>query len=1455
MYWLRNKMQIFLVAFILFLLSVNIKALAAPSSDVKVIAEYGTVNLVNNTYQTINLANTYTNLVVVASVRYAPTGDGQRTARVRNKGAGSFEIKVDNFSSSFTGSTTVDWIAMEAGDFEFDNGVDSTRVIAGTENVSQVVCRGNFPAGGTTVNFSPSFSSSPAVIHTVSSENDATWVTSTVNDGVTRGNPATASTMALALQRSFDTCTHSAEDIDYVAMEINHGTHNSVEFESILSPDVVACCNATGDGFNFATSFSSTPLVTIVAIAGEDGGDGGYAIDHTGTPTSTTQFFSAVDEEGPGANRTHTTEQVSLLAFAAASGEIEIASDAPGGILNGLLLWLKADDLVGLSDGDFLDTWSDSGTLGNDLVQTGALRPNYRDNSTDNINFNPVIDFDGVDDFVEDADGENYLNGEDEISAFWIVEADSTPLDVGFFRTDTAVGADSGLSIRYDLVGADAGGIDSIKFGDGSDPENTGEGSSNSQTTEPHMLSLLRSTGTIPELYIYGKADVYNNTPGNSLAVSGLDYVRVGDHGKGVWDGSVAEVILYDSKFSNTDRNKVESYLGIKYGITLDQTVIGGKDYIDSAGAVVWDASDNGAYNNDIAGIGEDEASGLDKIQSKSVNDDAIVTIASAVSLDDNEFLFWANDNGSTAAWSTSEAPSGVQRLPREWHIDELLDDTGEVVVSVAASDLPATGKNIGLFLSDDSDFSDASNLVAMVNNSGIWQATVNLEDGQFFTFAFADQIPPEYVFAEFGTASLTDNNYLQVNLTNEYANLVVVASPRYQANAQPQRSVRVRTKTSNSFEIKVDNFDANFTGATTVDWLVMEAGEHLMATDAGILKVIAGTQNTSVVSCNGSFPLGTLVTFSKTFDSLPVVLHTISSENDTSWVASSVNNGSQTSVPQVNQMFVTMQRVFGSCTHGAEDIDYIAFDALHSLNNSIEFESVTSASTVACCVGGGYSVDFASAFSSAPSVTLVSQATDNGINGGYAITHTGTATSTTQHFTSIDEDGPGADRSHTTEQVYVVAFAAASGELKAIAAPGGVEHDLQLWLKADAGVNLSGSDVDSWFSQDQSPEIFSPPDAKPVLNNQALNFRPIISFSNGGLLASGQLLTNDLSYFSIASNNSASTGAVFEFRNSDDTFISSNTFNRTGSPNILNVLNRAGGVAQDDSLAFSNVSFGDYYISSNLVSGNASTFLINGSTDFISTVLDTKGISGAAISADVAVGMNIDNANVLQGNIPEMALFNRSLITTERQQVESYIAIKYALTLAQSPVAQNYIDSSARIIWDATANTGFDNDIAALANDEAAELLQNKAKSINSDAILTVDINATNGDLDDHEFIFWSNDNDDNGLIEITSSGLPSGLAFRLDRSWRISETGDVGTIDLDFDILDTGIPGDVNDLKLIVDTDTDFTTGATIVNATLCENGVLEFDDVSLVDGNIITVATTADDGENQLFWGMPY
>lgn len=298
------------------------------------IGEYGKTTVTNGSWTTINLQSTYNNPVVVASVRYTPTGDTQRTARVRNKTAISFELLVTNSAGLATGSTVVDYLVVEEGDWTLEDGSSGTRILAGTyEDVSDVVAN-TYPANGygEDVSFSPAFSTAPAVVATISSDNDSTWAVVGLNDGNTRNNTPTASAMGIYLGRGIQTAVHDPEDVDYIVMAPGHGTNNSSEFDVDKSGTVHDEPPVTAEAFNSA--FSSAPNVVLVQQGAELGGQGGFAGLYAATAPTTNNYYPFIDED-VGADRAHATEIIFAFAFENASGVLKRYGSSLSGTIAG----------------------------------------------------------------------------------------------------------------------------------------------------------------------------------------------------------------------------------------------------------------------------------------------------------------------------------------------------------------------------------------------------------------------------------------------------------------------------------------------------------------------------------------------------------------------------------------------------------------------------------------------------------------------------------------------------------------------------------------------------------------------------------------------------------------------------------------------------------------------------------------------------------------------------------------------------------------------------------------------------------------------------------------------------------------------------------------------------------------------------------------------------------------
>lgn len=138
------------------------------------------------------------------------------------------------------------------------------------------------------------------------------------------------------------------------------------------------------------------------------------------------------------------------------------------------------------------------------------------------------------------------------------------------------------------------------------------------------------------------------------------------------YNGKLGEWLLFNRVLSPTERQKIDSYLAIKYGLTLDQSTP--KNYLDADGSVIWDARSMAGYGHRIAGIGRDDKSALRTMQATSsplpglpivsAGRLAISNATNSSTLPDRTFFTWGDDD-QPVLWEESTAE--ISMLQRTW--------------------------------------------------------------------------------------------------------------------------------------------------------------------------------------------------------------------------------------------------------------------------------------------------------------------------------------------------------------------------------------------------------------------------------------------------------------------------------------------------------------------------------------------------------------------------------------------------------------------------------------------------------------------------------------------------------------------------------------------------------------------------------------------------------------------
>jgi hypothetical protein len=259
---------------------------------------------------TVVLANLYTSPVVACTVQY----DNNNTpvvTRVSAVGSSSFQVRLQNPSGGAVATDNVNCLVVEEGTWTID-GVNieaQTYLSTVTDRKSNWV--------GQAQSYGQAYTS-PVVIGQVMTENDADWSYFWAR-GSSRQSPPSATTLNTGKGVAEDTVTNRADEtVGFIVFEAGHGTIGGVEFEAGLGTDTVrGTGNSPPYSYTYSTPFASSPTVAVASQSAMDGNDGGWVQTHGATLSSATTLFLSVDEDQiSGAERKHTTEQVSYAVFA-----------------------------------------------------------------------------------------------------------------------------------------------------------------------------------------------------------------------------------------------------------------------------------------------------------------------------------------------------------------------------------------------------------------------------------------------------------------------------------------------------------------------------------------------------------------------------------------------------------------------------------------------------------------------------------------------------------------------------------------------------------------------------------------------------------------------------------------------------------------------------------------------------------------------------------------------------------------------------------------------------------------------------------------------------------------------------------------------------------------------------------------------------------------------------------
>jgi len=310
-------------------------ALFAQNAKALVLTSYFESILVPNVstaWTTVTLDNNYANAIPVCTYvlgTFAGTNPNYTNppavVRIRNIGSSSFQIRIQGWEDTSASAGDVHCMVMDEGAHTLPDGrlVEAHSVLSDLTN-------GQFATdGGWSLALMEDVSASivhnytaPVVQASVMSYNDNRASVPFITDCDSRQNHPFMTGMAdgICVGKHIGQIADSRapETIGYIIGETGIGTINNVFYELALGVDSVAGNNAGNTGGTYNVTRDHT--MAVLTQAGEDGGNGSYAVLYSNDPLPANDINLAVDEDTftGDTTRNHTNEPVYYWAFAGA---------------------------------------------------------------------------------------------------------------------------------------------------------------------------------------------------------------------------------------------------------------------------------------------------------------------------------------------------------------------------------------------------------------------------------------------------------------------------------------------------------------------------------------------------------------------------------------------------------------------------------------------------------------------------------------------------------------------------------------------------------------------------------------------------------------------------------------------------------------------------------------------------------------------------------------------------------------------------------------------------------------------------------------------------------------------------------------------------------------------------------------------------------------------------------
>ena len=258
-----------------------------------------------------------------------------------------------------------------------------------------------------------------------------------------------------------------------------------------------------------------------------------------------------------------------------------MAKWSPTNLVSPLTMWFRADTLTAHhSDGDTVASWDNQATSQDVTQATESRKPTLQ---TNELNGQPVVRFDGTNDFLSDGVVSDLNVGTGDVWFASVAKMTNTG-GVSFLweKGSTQLGM---LAIKSGALAFRLGSSTNVPL----------MSSGNWTRTDFFMTSASRVSSTCNGFYNGSAADTTGTT--NTASINNSDVFDVGASaiGGNPLNGDIGEILVGGGTLLESERVKIESYLDDKYGLDTLPSTHEYKEFVAATGL-------HGVHNQDLIG-------------------------------------------------------------------------------------------------------------------------------------------------------------------------------------------------------------------------------------------------------------------------------------------------------------------------------------------------------------------------------------------------------------------------------------------------------------------------------------------------------------------------------------------------------------------------------------------------------------------------------------------------------------------------------------------------------------------------------------------------------------------------------------------------------------------------------------------------------------------------------------